>query len=136
MNRRPSYTNNTNTKYKTYDKIYFIAPNPENITNDINKLYDLFKDHDDFLKEITEYTMDNKYRPNTKTDFISVKLKTTNIKEEIFKSIALKINKKLETDFKVFMKTANETKYTFTPDSLKEKSNDDLNDSINKFLTD
>ena len=72
-NRRPN-------KYKTYDKIYFIAPNPENITNDINKLYDLFKDHDDFLKEITEYTMDNKYRSNTKTDFISVKLKITNIK--------------------------------------------------------
>ena len=35
-NRRPNIT-----KYKTYDKIYFIAPNPNDVIEDIEKLENL-----------------------------------------------------------------------------------------------
>ena len=62
-NRRP-----INAKYRTFDKIYFIAPNPEEINNDIKKLNDLFKDHTDFIKDISSYEMTDK----TKTDKKSI----------------------------------------------------------------
>ena len=130
-NRRP-----INAKYKTYDKIYFIAPNPEEINNDIKKLIDLFKDHDEFIKHITTYEMTNKDKPQIKTDFISIKMKTTNLNENIFLSIAKKINKKLDTDFKVFIKTANETKYIYTPENMQDKPMELLNEALNKFLAD
>ena len=130
-NRRP-----INAKYKTYDKIYFIAPNPEEINNDIKKLNDLFKDHDEFIKDISSYEMTDKTKTDKKTDFISIKMKTTNLDENIFKSIAKKINKKLDTDFKLFMKTANETKYIYTPENMQDKPIELLNEALNKFLAD
>ena len=130
-NRRP-----INAKYKTYDKIYFIAPNPEEINNDIKKLNDLFKDHTDFIKDISSYEMTDKTKTDKKTDFISIKMKTTNLDENIFKSIAKKINKKLDTDFKLFMKTANETKYIYTPENMQDKPIELLNEALNKFLAD
>ena len=77
-NRRP-----INAKYKTYDKIYFIAPNPEEINNDIKKINDLFKDHTDFIKDISSYEMTDKTKTDKKTDFISIKMKTTNLNEDI-----------------------------------------------------
>ena len=130
-NRRP-----INAKYKTYDKIYFIAPNPEEINNDIKKINDLFKDHTDFIKDISSYEMTDKTKTDKKIDFISIKMKTTNLNEDIFKSIAKKINKKLDTDFKLFMKTANETKYIYTPENMQDKPIELLNEALNKFLAD
>lgn len=130
-NRRPNIT-----KYKAYDKIYFIAPNPNEIYDDIEKLNDLFKDHTDFIKDISTYEMTDKIKTDKKTNFISIKMKTSNLDENIFQSIAKKINKKLDTDFKVFMKTANETKYIYIPDTLQEKPMKELKESINKLLMD
>lgn len=129
------YNYNNQYKYKTYDKIYFIAPRQYEINEDIEKLNELFKDQDDFINEITDYSMTNTYKPNTKTNFISIKLKTSNLKEDVFIKIAKKINKELEKDFKIFMKTANDIKYTYIPETLNDKSITNY-DSINKFLED
>ncbi len=123
------------TKYKTYDKIYFIAPNPNELFEDIEKLDELFLNHRSMIYEITTYNMPNKFRTNTNTTFISIELKTTDLSESFFK-IAKKIDQALEKDFKIFMKTANDAKYTYTPDEMKDKLIEVLNESINNFVLD
>ena len=95
-NRRPN-------KYKTYDKIYFIVPD-KHLTNDyIDILEDLFKDHTDFIKDIKEFEMSNKLNPTQQTIFINIRMNTRDLNEGTFKSIAKKINKTLDKDFKVFL---------------------------------
>ena len=128
-NRRPN-------KYKTYDKIYFIVPE-KHLTNDyIEKLEDLFKNHTDFIKDITEFEMSNKMNPIQKTTFINIRLNTRDLNEGIFQSIAKKINKAIEKDFKIFFKSAYDVKYTYTPENLQDKPMKALEASINKLLND
>ena len=82
-NRRPF------TKYKKYDKIYFIAD--KHLINDyIEKLEELFKDHTDFIKDITDYEMPNKQDQTQKTTFINIRMNTRDLNEGIFQSIAKK----------------------------------------------
>ena len=47
-----------------------------------------------------------------------------------------KDEKKLDRDFKIFMKTANDLKYIYTPENMKDKPIEVLKESINKFLLD
>ena len=82
-NRRPF------TKFKKYDKIYFIAD--KNLINDYTeKLEELFKDHADFIKDITDYEMPNKQDQTQKTTFINIRMNTRDLNEGIFQSIAKK----------------------------------------------
>ena len=91
-----SYTRKSNSNMKSQnDKIYFIAPSPEQIDEDIKTLNELFENHSNFVNEISQYEMKNSYKPNTTTKFISIKLRTTDLNENIFQSMALKINKKI-----------------------------------------
>ena len=129
-NRRPM------NKYKTYDKIYFIAPNPNEVYEDIEKLNDLFKDHTDFIKDIKEFEMSNKLNLTQKTTFINIRMSTRDLNEGIFQSIAKKINKVIGKDFKIFFKSAYDVKYTYTPEILQEKPMKELEASINKLLMD
>ena len=71
-NRRPNIT-----KYKTYDIIYFIAPNPNDVIEDIEKLENLFENH-------KSMKIPNKTKINVKTDLISIKMKTTNLSDDVF----------------------------------------------------
>jgi hypothetical protein len=122
-------------KYKTYDRIYFIVD--KHLINDyIDILEDLFKDHTDFIKDIKEFEMANKQKPDKKTTFINIRLNTRDLNEGIFQSIAKKINKTLDKDFKIFFKSAYDVKYTFTPDKLQDKPMAELEQSINKLLMD
>jgi hypothetical protein len=126
-NRRP--------KYKTYDKIYFIVD--KHLTNDyIETLEEAFKDHSDFIKDIKEFEMSNKQNPNQKTTFINIRLNSKDLTEGIFTSLAKKINKIINKDFKVFFKSAYDVKYTYTPDALQQKPMEELEASINKLLMD
>ena len=126
-NRRPN-------KYKTYDKIYFIAPDKHLTSEYIEILEEAFKDHTDFIKDIKEFEMSNKQNPIQKTTFINIRMNTRDLNEGIFSSIAKKINKILNKDFKVFFKSAYDVKYTFIPDKLQEKPMEELQASINKLL--
>lgn len=127
-NRRPN-------KYKTYDKIYFIVD--KHLSNDyIEALEEAFKDHNDFIKDIKEFEMSNQQNPNKKTTFINIRLNSKDLNEGIFTSLAKKINKIINKDFKVFFKSAYDIKYTYTPDSLQQKPMEELEISINKLLTD
>ncbi len=129
-NRRPM------NKYKTYDKIYFIVPEKHFTSDYINILEDLFKDHTDFIKDINEFEMPNKSNPTQKTTFINIRMNTRDLNEGIFQSIAKKINKTLDKDFKIFFKSAYDVKYTYTPDKLQEKPMKELEASITKLLMD
>jgi hypothetical protein len=123
-------------KYKTYDKIYFIVPE-KHFTNDyIDILEHLFKDYTDFIKDIKEFEMANKQKPSQTTTFINIRLNTRDLNEGIFSSIAKKINKTLDKDFKIFFKSAYDVKYTYTPDKLQDKPMAELEQSINKLLMD
>ena len=128
-NRRP----NLQYKYPKYDKIYYIAQNQNEPEDDIGQLDELFENHADFVKEITDYQMDNKYKKGGSTTFISIKLTTTNLDQKIFNSIAAKINKKFSKDFKIWMKTADDNKYTYQP---AEKPKDEVDNSVMRFLDD
>ena len=63
---------------KYYDKIYFICTNQENPEDELKTIEGLFESHDDFVKDITTYEMDNKFKPNSTTTFISIQWKTEN----------------------------------------------------------
>ena len=127
-NRRPN-------KYKTYDKIYFIVD--KHLTTDyIETLEEAFKDHNDFIKDIKEFEMSNQQNPNQKTTFINIRLNSKDLNEGIFSSLAKKINKIINKDFKVFFKSAYDVKYTYIPLSLQQKPMEELEASINKLLTD
>ena len=127
-NRRPN-------KYKTYDKIYFIVD--KHLTTDyIETLEEAFKDHSDFIKDIKEFEMSNKLNPSKTTTFINIRLNSKDLNEGIFTSLAKKINKIIDKDFKVFFKSAYDVKYTYTPDSLQQKPMEELEASINKLLMD
>ena len=129
------YNRRQMNKYKTYDRIYFIVD--KHLINDyIDILEDLFKDHTDFIKDIKEFEMANKQTPDKKTTFINIRLNTRDLNEGIFQSIAKKINKTLDKDFKIFFKSAYDVKYTFTPDKLQDKPMAELEQSINKLLMD
>ena len=128
-NRRP----NTQYQYPKYDKIYYISQNQDNPDKEIEKLNELFENHTDFVKEITDYQMDNKYKKSSSTTFISIKLTTSNLDQKIFNSISTKINKKFNKEFKIWMKTSTDNKYIFTP---VEKPKEQVNSSISKFLED
>ncbi len=80
--------------------------------------------------------MSNKLNPTQKTTFINIRMNTRDLNEGIFQSIAKKINKTLDKDFKVFLKSAYDVKYTYTPDKLQEKPMKELEQSINKLLMD
>lgn len=127
-NRRPN-------KYKTYDKIYFIVD--KHLSTDyIETLEEAFKDHNDVIKDINEFEMANKQNPNKKTTFINIRLNSKDLNEGIFTSIAKKINKIINKDFKIFFKSAYDIKYTYTPEALQQKPMEELEASINKLLMD
>ena len=116
----------------SYDKIYYIATNQENPQDDVRQLEELFTDYQDFIKEISPYEMDNKFKTGTKTVFESIKTKTTNLENKIFQSLSEKINKKLKKNFKIWMKTVNNTKYEYKPvDEVKL-----IRDCIIRFIED
>jgi hypothetical protein len=54
-----------------------------------------------------------------KTDFIGIKMKKPDLNEDILKINAQKIQQKLDTYFKIVLKTANDIKYT--PENVKDK---------------
>ena len=56
----------------------------DNDKSEIEKMEELFKEHTDFIKDVSTYQMVNKYKPNTTTDFVCIKMRTTNLKEKIF----------------------------------------------------
>ena len=80
--------------------------------------------------------MSNQQNPNKKTTFINIRLNSKDLNEGIFTSLAKKINKIINKDFKVFFKSAYDVKYTYIPLSLQEKPMQELEVSINKLLTD
>ena len=59
--------------------------------------------------------MTNSYKPGEKTEFISIQLNTTDMDQTPFYNIAAKINKHMDSFFKIFLKTASGNKFTYTP---------------------
>ncbi len=111
-------------------------PDRHFIIDYIEKLDDLFKDHTDFIKDIKEFEMLFKLNPTQKTTFINIRMNTRDLNEGIFQSIAKKINKTLDKEFKIFFKSAYDVKYTYTPEILQEKPMKELDATINKLLMD
>ena len=124
-NRRP-------TTQPKYDKIYYIALNQTDPLKDSLELDELFG-KSGFVKNITEYSMNNSYKPGTTTEFISIQLTTTDMDQNTFFGIASKINNKFDKKFKLWMKTASGNKYSYLP---VETPKDTTNKSVMKFLED
>ena len=50
----------------------------------MERLEKLFKEHTDFIKDITDYEMPNKQDPIRKTTFINIRMNTRDSNEGIF----------------------------------------------------
>ena len=84
-----------NNYQNRYDTIYFISPCPDKIDDEIVTLEDMFDNHDGLVSKVTKFEMKNQFKPNQTTHFISIKMMTTDLKDDEFYAIAKKINKEL-----------------------------------------